>query len=153
QIDLIVRSICCLIPGVKGMSENIRVRRLVDRYLEHSRVFVFNADGAKSVYLGSADWMNRNIYRRIEVCFPIFDPVIQRDLLTCIDLQLADNTQAVLLTTDLENHWIGDEVAIETANQKSTSGTSRRQAQLDIYQYFSKMARKNIASGANKLKK
>lgn len=153
QIDLIVRSICCLIPGVNGMSENIRVRRLVDRYLEHSRVFVFNVDGAKSVYLGSADWMNRNIYRRIEVCFPIFDPVIQRDLLTCIDLQLADNTQAVLLTTDLENHWIGDEEAIETANQKSTPGTSRRQAQMDIYEYFSKMAQKNIASEANKQKK
>jgi len=103
KIQLIVRGICRLEPGVKGMSENITVRRIVDRYLEHGRIFVFHNGGKEEIYLGSADWMNRNIYRRIEVCFPIFDKAIKAEIKSIIDLQLADNVQAVMLDQNLNN--------------------------------------------------
>ncbi len=93
QIDLIVRSICCLIPGT-----NIRVVRIVDRYLEHARVFIFHNGGQEEVYMGSADWMNRNLYRRIEVCVPVYDPLIRQQLKDIVALQLADpsNAQAAI---------------------------------------------------------
>ena len=103
KIRMIVRSICCLIPGVKGMSENITITRIVDRYLEHGRVFVFHNAGNKEVYMGSADWMNRNVYRRIEVCFPVYDKVIKQQLLDLLDLQLNDNCQAVEIDEHLNN--------------------------------------------------
>lgn len=103
EVLLIVRSICCLIPGVAGMSENITVKRIVDRYLEHGRVFIFNNNGNPDVYLGSADWMNRNIYHRIEVCFPVYDIAIKTEMIEIIKLQLEDNVQAVTLNDKLEN--------------------------------------------------
>jgi polyphosphate kinase len=106
KISLIVRSICCLIPEVKGMSENITVKRIVDRYLEHGRAFLFHNNGNPDVFLGSADWMNRNIYRRIEVCFPVYDEQIKQEIITIINLQLQDNVQAVMLNEKLENEKI-----------------------------------------------
>lgn len=98
EIDLIVRSICCLVPR-KG----IRVRRIVDRYLEHARVFIFHNGGEELIYMGSADWMNRNLHRRIEVCFPVYDPAGRQQLKDIIALQLADNTNAVILGADARN--------------------------------------------------
>src|SRR6185436_14968636 len=74
DIDLIVRGICCLRPGVPGLSERIRVRSIVDKFLEHSRIFFFENGGTSEVWLGSADWMPRNFFRRIEVMFPVEDP-------------------------------------------------------------------------------
>ncbi|PTQ93556.1 polyphosphate kinase [Mucilaginibacter yixingensis] len=103
KIELIVRSICCLIPGVPGMSENITIKRIVDRYLEHGRVFMFSNDGNKEVYLGSADWMNRNIHHRIEVCFPVKNVAIKQELIQMLDLQWHDNRQAVWLNSQLQN--------------------------------------------------
>lgn len=103
KIDLIVRSICRLIPGVTGMSENISIIRIVDRYLEHGRIFVFHNSGKEDVYLGSADWMNRNIYRRIEVCFPIYDEKIKAEILNIIDIQKQDNVQAVVIDEEMNN--------------------------------------------------
>ena len=88
NIELLVRSICCLVPGVIGQSENITVKRIVGRYLEHGRVFVFFNNGIPEVFIGSADWMNRNIYSRIEVCFPIYDPELKQELLNMMSLQL-----------------------------------------------------------------
>jgi polyphosphate kinase len=102
-IRLIVRSICCLKPGVPGLSENITVTRIVDRYLEHGRLFVFHNNGAPELYMGSADWMNRNIYRRIEVCFPVYDEVIKKQVLDILQLQLQDNGQAVAIDQQLNN--------------------------------------------------
>jgi polyphosphate kinase len=78
QIDLIVRGVCALRPGVAGFSDNIRVRSIVGRFLEHSRVFCFHNDGAQDVYLSSADWMGRNFFGRVEVCFPVLDPALKR---------------------------------------------------------------------------
>lgn len=102
-ITLIVRSICRLVPGIKGMSENITIKRIVDRYLEHGRIFIFHNNGNTEVYMGSADWMNRNIYRRIEVCFPIYDAGIRQQLQDIIALQAADNVQAVWINNHLYN--------------------------------------------------
>jgi polyphosphate kinase len=103
SIQLIVRSICCLKPGQPGISDRITITRIVDKYLEHGRVFIFNNNNNELVFLGSADWMNRNIYSRIEVCFPVYDGHIQHELKQVIQLQLADNTQAVQVNELLEN--------------------------------------------------
>ena len=103
KINLIVRGVCCLVPGLKGISENITIRRIVDRYLEHGRVFIFHNNGYKDVFLGSADWMSRNIYRRIEVCFPVYDEKIKKELIDMVDIQLLDNVQAVMIDVNLQN--------------------------------------------------
>ncbi|PAS93532.1 MAG: polyphosphate kinase 1 [Candidatus Dactylopiibacterium carminicum] len=95
HIELIVRSACALRPGIPGFSENIRVRSIVGRFLEHSRVFYFHADGEEHVYLSSADWMDRNFFRRIEACFPILDPKLKRRVIReGLKPYLADNAQA-----------------------------------------------------------
>lgn len=78
KIDLIVRGVCALRAGVPGLSENIRVRSIVGRFLEHSRVFYFYADGAETVYLSSADWMDRNFFRRVEIAFPVYDKTLRK---------------------------------------------------------------------------
>jgi polyphosphate kinase len=78
RIDLIVRGACSLRPGVKGLSENIQVRSVVGRFLEHHRIYYYSAGGSEVVYLASADWMGRNLFRRIEVAFPVLDPRLKR---------------------------------------------------------------------------
>ncbi len=95
QVELIVRGSCILRPGVKGLSDNIRVRSIIGRFLEHSRIFYFHADGAENLYLSSADWMERNFFRRIEVSFPILDPKLKRRVIKeGLRPYLADNSQA-----------------------------------------------------------
>jgi polyphosphate kinase len=101
QIDLIVRGICCLKPGVPGISENIRVRALVDRFLEHARIFVFEAGGATEVYCSSADWMPRNFHRRVEVMFPIENPLLKSRIVDeVLAIELKDDTKAHVLRPD-----------------------------------------------------
>lgn len=100
QIDLIVRGICSLRPGVPGLSENIRVRSIVGRFLEHSRIYYFCNDGSEEYYCSSADWMDRNMFRRIEACFEIRQKHLKKQLREHLDLFLADNTQAWLLHGD-----------------------------------------------------
>lgn len=100
-IDLIVRGACALRPGLPGVSDNIRVRSLIGRFLEHSRVYWFANGGDPEVFCASADWMERNLLRRIEVCFPILDPSLAgRVIGECLDNYLADNTQAWQLNAD-----------------------------------------------------
>ena len=94
-IDLIVRGACALRPGIEGLSDNIGVRSIVGRFLEHSRIFYFYADGEMKTYLSSADWMERNFFRRIELCFPVLDPKLKRRILKeGLMPYLADNSQA-----------------------------------------------------------
>lgn len=101
SIDLIVRGICCLRPGVPGVSENIRVRSVVGRFLEHSRAFYFENDEEEVMYVASADWMNRNFFRRVELAFPIPDAALERRALEETLLRyLDDNSQAWLLQSD-----------------------------------------------------
>lgn len=99
-IDLIVRGICCLRPGIPGVSDNIRVRSIVGRFLEHSRVYYFHANGAEQVFCSSADWMERNFFRRVEVCFPILDAELKRRVIADLDAGLSDNCQAWELQSD-----------------------------------------------------
>ena len=103
RIKMIVRSICCLVPGVQGLSENISIIRIVGRYLEHGRVFLFHNNGQQELYMGSSDWMNRNIYNRIEVCFPITEPAMKAEIIEMLSLQLKDNVQAVQIDQKLNN--------------------------------------------------
>jgi len=98
EIDLIVRGICCLRPGLPGVSDHIRVRSMLGRFLEHSRIFYFYNDGRKDVYCSSADWMPRNFFRRVETCFPIQDPELRERIVSQdLELHLQDTTNAWVL--------------------------------------------------------
>lgn len=112
QITLLVRGICCLVPGVPGLSENITVRRIVDRFLEHGRIFCFHNNGDNEVFLGSADWMNRNLHRRIEVCFPVHDPVAKAILQEMMQLQVEDNVKARPLPAETNGKLVRSQYAI-----------------------------------------
>lgn len=101
QVDLIVRGICCLKPGIKGVSENIQVRSIVGRFLEHSRVYYFQNDDAPKVFCASADWMERNFFYRVELCFPILNPQLAlRVKEEALDPYLKDNSQSWVLMPD-----------------------------------------------------
>ena len=100
KIDLIVRGICCLKVGIAGVSENITVRSIVGNFLEHSRIFYFENDGHYEVYCASADWMPRNLERRVEILFPIEEPDLKEQVVKILDCQLKDNLKAHILQPD-----------------------------------------------------
>jgi polyphosphate kinase len=106
DIEMIVRGVCCLVPGIPGQSENIRARSIVDRFLEHSRVFIFHNRGDEKVFLSSADWMNRNLSRRVEVAFPIFDPDIRREMREILQIQRRENTKARIIDSEQKNEYV-----------------------------------------------
>ncbi len=112
KVELIIRGICGIIPGIEGMSENIKVTRIVDRHLEHARIFIFHNEGEDEIYMGSADWMRRNLYKRIEVVFPIYDATAKEEVMKLISLQLNDNCKARCLDEQQNNVPItrGDEI-------------------------------------------
>jgi polyphosphate kinase len=124
NITIIVRGICCLIPGVEDMSKNIKVISIVDRYLEHGRIYWFNNDGNEKLYLASADWMTRNLSRRVEVGFPILEKSLSDEIKTLINLQLKDNVKARSLNKTQSNPY-----------KKSTAKTKVR-AQFDFYHFL-----------------
>lgn len=105
EITIIVRGICCLVPGVEGLSENIKVISIIDRYLEHARFYIFHNNGDPLLYAASADWMKRNLSRRIEVAFPIYDSDIWRGIMDTIELQLNDNTKARIIDSEQSNEY------------------------------------------------
>lgn len=115
-IQLIIRGICCLMPGIKGLSERIEAISIVDRFLEHARVFIFHHAGAELMYLSSADWMVRNLNHRVETAFPIYDEAIKSDIKDFIQIQLNDNMKARILDKDLSNayHTNGSDIAIRS---------------------------------------
>lgn len=100
RIDLIIRGICCLCPGIEGISDNIKVISIIGRFLEHSRIFYFQNGGAEEIYIGSADWMTRNLSRRVEAVTPIIDPGLMVELQEILGIMLADNRQAWELQPD-----------------------------------------------------
>ena len=103
KIDLIIRGICCLRPGIAGVSDNIRVRSIIGRFLEHTRVFYFHNDGDYEIFCSSADWMDRNFFRRVETCFPIKEERLrERMRKEALDLYLSDNSQAWALQSNGE---------------------------------------------------
>lgn len=104
EIDLIVRGICCLRAGIKGLSEHIRVRSIVGTFLEHSRIFYFENNGNAEYYMGSADWMPRNLDKRVEILFPVEDPILQKEIYHILHMQLSDTKKAHLLMPD--GHYV-----------------------------------------------
>ncbi len=124
KIQLIIRGICCLVPGLKDISENIEVLSIVDRFLEHARVFVFHNGGDKRVFLSSADWMERNLSNRIETTFPVYDPDLKKEILDILDLQLNDNVKARIIDAEDKNEY------------RRTNTDIPVRAQLETYFYF-----------------
>jgi polyphosphate kinase len=123
KINLIVRSVCCLMPGLPGISENITVRRLVDRYLEHTRIMIFGAGENAEVIIGSSDLMTRNLYHRIEVCVAIKTPGCKKELIDYFEIQWKDNDSAVELLPNMEQ-------------RKVESDEEKINAQQAIYNYL-----------------
>ena len=100
EIHLIVRGICCLRAGIPGMSENIHIRSIIGTFLEHSRIFYFENNGNPEYYMGSADWMPRNLDKRVEILFPVEAPELQAEIKHILDIQLADTKKAHILMPD-----------------------------------------------------
>ncbi len=121
KITLLVRGICSLIPGEPGYSENIEAYSIVGRYLEHSRFMVFCNGGEEEYYIGSADWMTRNLDHRVEVFCPVFDPRLRQELRDILDLQLRDNTKKRIITPQLDNPYVREQ------------GKRRIEAQMEMY--------------------
>ena len=105
KIQMIVRGICCLVPGIEGMSENIEVISIVDKFLEHPRLFIFGNNGNAKVYISSADWMTRNISFRVEVGCPIYDETIKQELIDTFEISWADNVKARVIDQVQDNHY------------------------------------------------
>ena len=126
KIDMIVRGMCCLVPNIKGFSENIRVRSIVDRYLEHARVWIFSNNGEEELYLTSADFMTRNLDRRVEVTFPVLDFNIKQEVKDIIMLQLRDNRKAREINVENDNRYINE------------NSLTKHQCQVEIYNYLKK---------------
>lgn len=128
KIRLIIRGICVLKPRIKGLSDNIRAISIVDKFLEHSRIFCFYNNGKEDIFISSADWMTRNFDYRIEVGCPIKDPDIKAELLNMLDIQLKDNTKARIISADNSNEY------------KKTDSEIQVRSQMDIYNYFKELS-------------
>ena len=108
KIDMIVRGICCLIPGVPGLSGNIRVKSVIDKYLEHPRVYVFGKGKESKVFISSSDWMTRNLDNRVEVSCPIYDEDVKNEILETLEICWQDNVKARLLNPEQDNAYVSD---------------------------------------------
>jgi polyphosphate kinase len=106
EVDLIIRGMCCLKPGIKGVSENIHVRSIIGRFLEHTRVFYFENDGSAEVWAGSADLMKRNLLRRVETVFPIENKRLRERVIDDLHVYLSDNSQAWILSPEGRYHRV-----------------------------------------------
>ncbi|MDC3354728.1 polyphosphate kinase 1, partial [Flavobacteriaceae bacterium] len=127
-VKMIIRGICCLIPGVKGMSENIEVISIVDKYLEHPRVYIFENGGNPKVYLSSADFMTRNIENRVEVAVPIYDRVLQEEILDVFEIAWNDNVKARKINGTEQNIFV-------------INNDSEVRSQWKIYEYYHEKSR------------
>lgn len=125
QIDLIVRGACSLVTGVQGFSENIRAYSIVDKYLEHGRVFIFHNNGDEKIYITSADWMSRNLDSRSEVAVPIYDKEIRKQLKDIINIQLSGNTKVRILDASLDNRY-----------KTAKPGEKKVRVQDEVYNYL-----------------
>ncbi len=126
DIELIVRGICRLVPGIEGQSEHIRIRSIVDRFLEHARLYIFHNHGDEHYYLASADWMNRNLSNRVEVAFPVYDPEIRRELRQILELQRRDNVKARMIDADQSNRYVDRDDEAQVRAQFDTYEMLRR---------------------------
>lgn len=127
EINLLIRGICSLIPGQPGMSENIEVRSIVGRYLEHARLMVFANGGDPEYFISSADWMTRNLDRRVEVSVPIRDPQLKSECAAYLALQMRDNAKTRIIDVDMENKFV-----------KRRKGEPRVHAQMEMFDFYSR---------------
>ncbi|MBI1223510.1 MAG: polyphosphate kinase 1 [Bacteroidetes bacterium] len=123
KIRLVIRGICCLVPGIKKQSENIEIISIVDKFLEHSRFFIFCHGGSEKYYMSSADWMTRNLDRRIETAFPIYDPDLQKELMELFEIQWSDNVKARI-------------IGKEQLNKMKPPGLPSVRTQFETYDYL-----------------
>lgn len=126
KVRLLIRGICCLIPGIKGQSENIYITSVVDRFLEHGRIYIFGNGGDEQIFIGSADWMTRNLTHRIEVITPVLDPDHKKIVRDVINIELADNVKARIIDAEQRNEYVRN-------SEKEV------QSQVEIYEYFKRM--------------
>lgn len=131
KITLIVRGICSLTPGVPGLSENVEAISIVDKYLEHSRVLIFCNGGDELYYITSADWMTRNLDRRVEVACPIYDKDVQREIRDIIELQMKDNSKARIINAVQDNQYV------------NANGEDKFRSQVETYKYYQKKLQKD----------
>jgi polyphosphate kinase len=125
KIELIIRGACSLVTGISGYSENIKAYSIVDKYLEHTRVFIFHNNGDEKIYITSADWMSRNLDSRSEVAVPIYDKEIRKQLKDIINIQLSGNTKVRILDEDLENRYV-----------RPKAGEKKVRVQDEVYNYL-----------------
>ena len=131
KIRLIVRGMCSLVPGIKNQSEHIYVTSILDRFLEHGRVYIFENEGDEQMYIGSADWMTRNLNHRIEVLTPILDTDIHKTLRNLIDIQISDNVKARVIDAEQSNEYVEND-------QSSSENVEKVRSQYSTYEYFQK---------------
>lgn len=124
KIKMVVRGICCVMPGIKNMSENIEIISIIDRYLEHSRIYYFYNDGDPKYFLASADWMTRNLSRRIEVAFPVYNPSIKQALQEIMAIHWFDNVKARIIDKGLKNKY------------RESNASKKMRSQKTLYEYF-----------------
>ncbi|GAL08584.1 polyphosphate kinase [Photobacterium aphoticum] len=137
KVDLIVRGMCTLVPGIPGISDNIHAISIVDRFLEHPRVVVFDNNGDPDVFISSADWMTRNIDNRIEVGCPIYDPALKKKIIDILNIQLSDTVKARIINKAMTNEYV-------------PRGNKRKiRSQIAIYEYL-KHAEKQLKKKADK---
>ena len=129
QIRIIVRGICCLMPGIEGMSENIEAISIIDRFLEHSRIYIFYNGGKRKYFVASADWMQRNLNRRIEVAFPIYNQQIKVILQNIINIQLNDTVKARIIDKAFKNCY------------RQAESADRTRSQMETYHYLQKLTK------------
>lgn len=132
EVDIIVRSTCGLIPEIEGISDNIRIISIIDKFLEHSRIFYFRHGGEEKIYISSADWMRRNLKKRVEVSIPIYDDLIKADLKRILEIQLADNQKARIIDANESNKFVSQGTDLPV------------RAQEEIYHYFQNKVEKYI---------
>lgn len=125
EVQIIVRGICCLIPGVKGMSESIRAISVVDKYLEHPRLLIFGSEGEEKVFISSSDWMTRNLDNRVEVTCPIYDPSIKKEIIDTFTIGWNDNVKAREFSKEQNNEYV---VSLEAPYR----------SQVETYNYYLK---------------
>jgi polyphosphate kinase len=124
KVRMIVRGICCLIPGIKDMSEHISAISIVDRFLEHDRVYIFHNGGNERIFLSSADWMKRNLSRRIEVAFPVYNEELKKKVKDIVNIKLSDNVKARIIDEKQTNMY------------RSNEGHTPHRSQYEIYDYL-----------------
>ena len=124
KIKAIIRGMCSLTPGVPGLSENIEVISIVDKFLEHGRIFVFCNNNDEKYFISSADWMTRNLDHRIEVACPIYDPEIQQEIRDIMEIQFRDNVKARIINEVQDNTY------------RIPSGERKVQSQAELYKYY-----------------